>query len=111
MYQGNAVPCLLLITERHYVQACFLPPAIPKIRVLKASLLQQQYGTETLSNDVVDQRIGRRLCTHASIGLSYNGMLHGYLPAIDFSMGCQNNLLLLLLDLSYNRHLTWPLRR
>lgn len=82
-------PTLLLVTQTHEFHACFLPPVASPVRVVKCSLQQlataqdragrqepaatQDKGKASGSEDATEHSGGKRLCTHATIGLGYNG--------------------------------------
>jgi hypothetical protein len=79
------VPTLLLVTQAHHLHAWLLPPYISTVpvRIVKAPLQEASTYSMALyqaSSDFpdisADSRGGRRICTHATIGLSYNGTPH-----------------------------------
>ncbi|TCD64663.1 60S ribosomal protein L7 [Steccherinum ochraceum] len=68
---------LLLITQSLYINACFLPPYVPSLRMLRASLTMTTRVKEgEPSPPDVDRQgtDGRRLCVSAAIGFGYNDM-------------------------------------
>ncbi|KIP09550.1 hypothetical protein PHLGIDRAFT_318783 [Phlebiopsis gigantea 11061_1 CR5-6] len=71
-YNTNAVPSLLLATQSHQLHAYFLPPAAPEIRSVKVSLLQPSPIDLPPPEEPHDPTRSHRICTHATIGLSYN---------------------------------------
>ena len=71
-------PILLLITQSHYVHAWFVPPYFPGVQIAKAPLqevMQSHFASVVDFADISpESRGGRRLCTHATIGLIHNGI-------------------------------------
>jgi hypothetical protein len=69
-------PTLLLVTEDHQLNMCYLRAYMPSLKVMKCSLTQPSMVTENQPHsmrDIPNGQGGVRVCIGASIGLAYNG--------------------------------------
>lgn len=69
---------LLLVTQALFINACFLPPYVPSLKILRAHLTLPSMIKENEAPPVdypADKQGGggRRLCVSAAIGFCYNG--------------------------------------
>ena len=69
---------LLLVTQALFINACFLPPYVPSLKILRAHLTLPSMIKENEASPVdypADKQGGggRRLCVSAAIGFCYNG--------------------------------------
>lgn len=72
----GASPILFLVTQSHQINICFLPPFASRLEIMRGSLLQSSDTSEAQpdhDNDTLTALCGSSFCTHAAIGLSYNG--------------------------------------
>ncbi|THH26462.1 hypothetical protein EUX98_g7717 [Antrodiella citrinella] len=68
---------LLLITQAQFINACFLPPYVPSLKILKAPLM---FPSKVKDNEPTPVEFlpdkpgagGRRICVSAAIGFCYN---------------------------------------
>lgn len=74
----NAI--LLLVTENHLINVCYLPPYFASMKIYKVSLLQAGGPGEIQPRDeTLPNAIGSNICTAAAIGMGYNGITTLYL--------------------------------
>ena len=69
-------PTLLLVTEDHQLNMCYLRAYMPSLKVMKCSLTQPTVVMENQPPSIHDPPNGPggvRVCIAASIGLAYNG--------------------------------------
>jgi hypothetical protein len=69
-------PTLLLVTEDHQLNMCYLRPYMPSLKAMKCSLTQPSVVIENQPHSMHDFSNGPggvRICIDASIGLGYNG--------------------------------------
>lgn len=69
-------PTLILVTQSHQVNVCFLPPAVSTLKILKAPLTQPTMVSENGPQyvDETPTSWGQRLCVCAGVGLNYSGV-------------------------------------
>lgn len=68
-------PILLLVTQTHQVNVCFLPPAVPSLKILRGSLVQPSNTLDAQfipEDDAARGPGGRKVCVSAAIGMNYN---------------------------------------
>ncbi|KAF5373666.1 hypothetical protein D9758_000628 [Tetrapyrgos nigripes] len=71
-------PNLLLVTQDHRITLCYMRHYIPKLKMLSCSLLHRNEAAENTPRQFPDSQtdIGSvRICTNASIGIPYNGII------------------------------------
>ena len=71
-------PTLLLVTEDHQLNMCYLRPYMPSLKVMKCSLTQPSVVIENQPQSMHDfsDPVGVRVCINASIGLGYSGTFY-----------------------------------
>ncbi|KZT09518.1 uncharacterized protein LAESUDRAFT_508521 [Laetiporus sulphureus 93-53] len=68
-------PLLMLVTQNHQINLCYLPPFVPSLKIMRASLLQASSSNEMQSivgDDFSTVAGGQSVCMNASIGMGYN---------------------------------------
>lgn len=74
---------LLLITQALFINACFLPPYVPSLKILRVplSIPSKIKDSEPPPEYPSDKQGGggRRLCVSATIGIGYNGIFSAHI--------------------------------
>jgi hypothetical protein len=72
-----SAPTLLLVTQAHQLQVCYIRTYVPSLKIMICSLIQPGVTSENKPHPIYGESGRIKLCRHAAIGKGYNG---DYLP-------------------------------